>query len=67
MELLQDRLWSVAEVTARTGLSERTIRAMIADGRLPVIRLVGLRAVRVPEAAVFRLMQGRDARAEDRP
>jgi len=46
------RLLRVAEVVARLGLSERTIRKMIADGRLPGVRPLGVRAVRVPEDVV---------------
>jgi excisionase family DNA binding protein len=45
-------LLTVAEATARLRLSERTVRAMLADGRLPGVRLVGLRAVRIPASAI---------------
>ena len=54
-----DRVLTVREVVATTGLSERTIRGLIAKGRLPVIRPKGLRVVRIPEIAVQRLMQAR--------
>jgi excisionase family DNA binding protein len=56
---MTSRFLSVAEVVRLTGLSERTVRMMISDGRLPVIRPDGLRVVRVPESAVEKLMQAR--------
>jgi excisionase family DNA binding protein len=52
-----DRLLTVREVVVATGLSERTIRGMIASGRLTVIRPGGLRAVRISEAAVHQLLE----------
>lgn len=51
-----DRLLRVEEVSARTGLAQRTIRQLIAEGRLPVVRPFGLRAVRIPESALASLM-----------
>jgi excisionase family DNA binding protein len=52
-----DRLMTVAEVMDQLGLAERTVRQMVADGRLPAIRLDGVRAIRVPEPAVRALMR----------
>ena len=53
-----ERFLSVAEITAKWGVSERSVRALIASGRLPVVRPAGLRLVRVPQSAVERVMQG---------
>ncbi len=53
----RDRFLKVSEVGALTGLSERTIRAMLADGRLRAVRPAGLRVVRVSEAEIKRLMR----------
>lgn len=44
------RLWTVRQLAEAWQVSERTIRRMIADGRLPVVRLG--RAVRIPGKAV---------------
>ncbi len=52
-----ERALRVRDVVARTSLSERTIRQMLADGRLPAIRPRGLRIVRIPESAVEKLMK----------
>ena len=49
---------SVREAVARTGLSERTLRQFIADGRLAVVRPSGMRVVRIPEAELDKLMHG---------
>ena len=46
----------VAKVSQMTGLSERTVRQMLADGRLPAIRPTGVRIVCVPASAVRALM-----------
>jgi excisionase family DNA binding protein len=52
-----EEIWlSVADVVERIGLSERTIRALIARGTLPARRLQGIRAVRVPASAVAALL-----------
>lgn len=37
---------SVADAALRLGVSYSTVRAMIADGRLPVLRLVGRKGTR---------------------
>jgi excisionase family DNA binding protein len=55
----ETHLRTVAEVVRITGLSERTIRAMLSDGRLEAVRLVGLRAVRIPERALLNLIRPR--------
>jgi excisionase family DNA binding protein len=57
--MAKGRFITVSEVVERTGLAERTVRAMVADGRLPAIRPQGLRIVRIPERAVEKLMQAR--------
>jgi len=49
----------VPEIVRRTGLTERTVRAMIADGRLPAIRPAGVRIVVVPASAVRELMHAK--------
>jgi excisionase family DNA binding protein len=53
------RLLRVRDVVLLTGLSERTVRAMLADGRLTAVRPAGLRVVWIPESEVERLAQGR--------
>jgi len=58
------RPFTVRQIADLTALSERTVRAMIADGRLPVIRLMGVRAVRVPANAVSTLLNGNGANNE---
>ena len=61
-----ERWLSVNEVVRQTGLSERTIRGLIAAGRLPIVRLHGVRAIRVPAGAVVALIGGPDAAGERR-
>jgi excisionase family DNA binding protein len=53
------RLLRVRDVVQLTGLSERTVRAMLADGRLIAVRPPGLRVVWIPESEVERLAQAR--------
>jgi len=50
-----EQTFTVRQVADLAVLSERTVRAMISDGRLPVVRLVGVRAVRIPADAVHAL------------
>jgi excisionase family DNA binding protein len=57
MNALTGELLTVSETAAALRLGERTIRGMIADGRLPAVRPGGLRVVRVPSAAVRRLQK----------
>jgi len=52
------RLLTVAEVAERTALAQRTIRMLIARGALPVVRPAGLRAVRIDERHLARLLAG---------
>jgi excisionase family DNA binding protein len=52
----QTELLTVAEVAERLSISQRTVWAMIADGRLPAIRLAR-RATRVDAADVERLIE----------
>ena len=47
---LGERLWTVDQLAELWQISPRSIRRMIADGRLPVVRLG--RAVRIPGKAV---------------
>jgi len=61
MPTLPDRtprteLLTVAQVAARLSISQRTVWSMIADGRLPAIRLAR-RATRVDAADVERLIE----------
>ena len=53
------RLYSVREAEVITALSERTIRKLIAEGRLGVVRPLGMRTVRIPEAELERLTTSR--------
>jgi excisionase family DNA binding protein len=46
-----ERLVTVNEAASLLGLRERTVRAMLAEQRLPRVR-VGVRAVRIPLAAI---------------
>lgn len=62
---LAERFLTVADVVHLTGFSERTVRAMVSDGRLPAIRPMGVRAVRVPEGAVRALLRPRQVAAQD--
>lgn len=41
-----------------TRLSERQARRMIADGRLRVVRMAGVRALRIPASEIARVMGG---------
>jgi len=50
------RLLSVSDVVGLTGLSERSIRGLVASGRLRAVRPAGLRVVRIPERAVLELL-----------
>jgi excisionase family DNA binding protein len=52
---LPGRLVTVAEAGELLRLSERQIRRMIADGRIPVVRLG--RAVRIRPGVVAKLME----------
>ena len=47
---LAERLWTVDQLAELWQISPRSIRRMIADGRLPVVRLG--RAVRIPAKSV---------------
>ena len=47
---LGERLWTVDQLAELWQISPRSIRRMIADGRLPVVRLG--RAVRIPAKSV---------------
>ena len=53
--LLLMQLLTVSEVAQRLRLSERQIRRMIADGRIPVVRLG--RAVRIREETLRALIE----------
>lgn len=46
----RDRLLKVREFCDRAQLSERHVRRLIAEGRLAVVRLHGVRAIRIREA-----------------
>lgn len=59
-ERAKPRYLTVGQVVSQTGLAERTVRAMLASGRLPAVRPAGLRVVRVPEYAVLELMRARE-------
>jgi len=49
-------LFRVAEVVKLTGLSERSIRLMLKDGRLRGVRPANVRAVFIPKSEVDRLV-----------
>jgi excisionase family DNA binding protein len=51
-----EQLLTVRDVVRLTNLAERTVRAMLADGRLEAVRPVGVRVVRIPTRAVERLL-----------
>jgi excisionase family DNA binding protein len=51
------RLLTVAAVVEALDVSERTVRDWIARGKLPAFRIAGSRIVRVPAAAVERLLE----------
>jgi excisionase family DNA binding protein len=53
--LNQEQLRTVAELAKQLRLSERQIRRMIADGRIPVLRFG--RAVRIKPAVVATLLE----------
>lgn len=52
------RLLRVPEAAAHLGLAPRTVWALIAQGRIEVIRL-GARATRIPADAVTRFIEAR--------
>jgi excisionase family DNA binding protein len=52
-------LYSVGEIARILRVNPRTVRAMIADGRLRVIRPRGLDVVRIPRRALVAVL-GRD-------
>jgi len=54
-ELSHSRLLTVAEVAERLSLKPATIRKMILQRRIDVIR-PSIRAVRIPESAVRRIL-----------
>jgi len=51
-----ERLLTVRQVAERLGLKEATIRQMISQRRIDTVR-PSLRAVRIPEAAVQRILE----------
>lgn len=53
-------LLTVRDAAQRLAIAERTARAWIATGRLPVVRLAR-RCVRVPTEAVEQLVRGESA------
>ena len=59
------RLLRVTEAASRIGLSERTVRRLIAEHRLSVVRPAGLRAVLIPEESL-RMFVGLSEEAEAR-
>lgn len=58
----QTELLTVAQVATRLSISQRAVWAMIADGRLPAIRL-GSRATRVAADEVEKLIEAARARS----
>jgi excisionase family DNA binding protein len=54
----ESRAFSVSEVASRSGVSERTVRRLIATKRLRAVRL-GRRVI-VPQDALVDLLAGRD-------
>jgi len=50
-------LHTAAEVAERLNLSVRTIRRMIADGRLPIVRIGG--SIRIRPETLAALIQGK--------
>ncbi|BCA54650.1 hypothetical protein W02_17900 [Nitrospira sp. KM1] len=51
------KLLTVAQTAERLGLKEATIRRMILERRIDTVR-PSIRAVRVPESAVLRILEG---------
>ena len=51
-------LLTVRAAAERSGLSERTIRALIARRVLKVMRPAGLRSIRIDEREFYRVMRG---------
>jgi len=51
-----DKLLTVTEVASRLGLKEATIRRMILQRRIDTVR-PSIRAVRVPESAIKRILE----------
>ncbi|MBI3454866.1 MAG: helix-turn-helix domain-containing protein [Candidatus Rokubacteria bacterium] len=56
------RLYTVREIAEATRLSERAIRAALADGRLRALRPGGLRRVRISEHELQRFIETRPER-----
>lgn len=54
--MMASKLFTVREVAELARLAERTVRAMLADGRLEAVRPAGVRVVRIPAHAVERLV-----------
>ena len=52
----QSRLLTIPEVADRLGLKPSTIRKMVLERRIDVIR-PSVRAVRIPESAVTRILE----------
>jgi excisionase family DNA binding protein len=50
-------LLSVSQIAEATGLSTKTVRRLIAAGKLPAIRTLGPRSLRVERDAVLELLQ----------
>ncbi len=53
----EEKLLSVAEFVDRSGLAERTVRQLISDGRLRVVRPFNLRRVFIPESVLRDLVR----------
>ena len=54
-----DRLLTVEQVSQVMGLRETTVRKMVYEGTLPVVRPTGRRAVRFRLSAIEHLLQAR--------
>ena len=48
-----DELWSVEDVTVMFGITSRTVRGLVAEGRLPAYRIAGKRLLRFRSSTLW--------------
>lgn len=63
MPVAQDRALSIAEVAGRLGVSTRTVRRMIEDGKIGAFKVLG--QWRIRESELERIMRGDTDQKQD--
>jgi excisionase family DNA binding protein len=61
------RYWTLMETAERLGLSRTAVYTAARDGRIPTVRLPGIRALRVDPDALERRLVRSDDQVVERP